>query len=1173
AGAAGALYRSVGTNASNLNTSNRTVTISGSTATFSGSMPDNVGVGDVLTYSAGGNQLAFIHGRTTSTVFTVKNKDGGTPAAAPAGTAVGVYRAYTSLYNWERGSENSNITEPTEDDVNPSTDLVSTGTVMMVPCYADGNDSSVVTINGWTTGPGNYIKIYTPTAINEVGTSQRHNGTWGGGGYARSVSTTGNALLIEEENVWIEGLRLGVTASSGSPNPIRVAPSGTGTDVRISHCIIRGVLSDTVDSSEGLIISGSGTGTVRIWNNIVYDFNIGTECTGIENWAANMTVYLYNNTVYNCLIGIWRSDGTLVAKNNIAYNNGDNYSGTFDDSSTNNLSGPSQSDARGSNPRNAVTVTFVNEAGDDFHLASTDAGAKQYGADLSADPYIAFSDDIDGEVRVSGSWDIGADECHIGGETWHTISAAAGSGGSITPSGTVSVIEGADQGFTITADTGYIVADVVVDGSSVGAVTTYTFTNVTTDHSITTTFTETGATTATLYRSVGTNASNLNTNNRTVTISDSTATFSGSMPADVGVGDALTYNSGGNRLAFIHGRTSSTVFTVRDKDGNEPTAASAGTAVGVYRAYTSLANWESQTENPNITEPTENDVNPSTNLVSANTVIMVACYADGVDTTGLSIDGWITGPDNYIRIYTPTSTSQVGISQRHTGTAGTGYRIDPDTNGIRIGESYTQIEGLEVFDFGESGYSTCGIRIYGDYAHSCTISYCLIHSEVSDNGGAAIAMDPYGSFSNNKIFNNIIYDVYYGIGVDIGPQDTYVYNNTVVDCSLGIYSDESVIAKNNIAYNNADNYSGTFESTSTNNLSGPTQTDARGSNPRNAVTVTFVNEAGNNFHLAESDTGARGYGADLSSDPDLPLSFDIDGDTRSGTWDIGADEYDVGGATYTITAVSGPGGSITPSGTVSVSEGGEATFTITPDTGYVITDVQVDGTSVHAVSSYTFTNVDANHTIVASFDPTPTYTITVNQASGGVISPGGTVTVTQGADQTFIIVPATGYAVADVLVDGVSVGAVTSYTFTNIHANHTITAVFEEAPTFTISASAENYGSISPEGEVVLNWGGSETFTITPDPGYGVADVLVDGVSVGAVTLYAFSNVTADHTIVASFIVGGQHTIIAVAESGGSISPSGTITLDQGQSQTFTITPDAGNSVSDVEVDGVSWAP
>ena len=70
---------------------------------------------------------------------------------------------------------------------------------------------------------------------------------------------------------------------------------------------------------------------------------------------------------------------------------------------------------------------------------------------------------------------------------------------------------------------------------------------------------------------------------------------------------------------------------------------------------------------------------------------------------------------------------------------------------------------------------------------------------------------------------------------------------------------------------------------------------------------------------------------------------------------------------------------------------------------------------------------------------------------------------------------------------------------------------------YTITATTGANGGISPSGAVGVTAGGGQNFTITPDGGYGVADVLVDGVSQGAVTSYSFTNVVADHTISASF--------------------------------------------------------
>jgi hypothetical protein len=72
-------------------------------------------------------------------------------------------------------------------------------------------------------------------------------------------------------------------------------------------------------------------------------------------------------------------------------------------------------------------------------------------------------------------------------------------------------------------------------------------------------------------------------------------------------------------------------------------------------------------------------------------------------------------------------------------------------------------------------------------------------------------------------------------------------------------------------------------------------------------------------------------------------------------------------------------------------------------------------------------------------------------------------------------------------------------------------------PTITASASPSGYGSISPSGSVGIPTGAGTTFIITPQSGHSIANVLVDGVSVGAVSSYPFNSVVANHTISATF--------------------------------------------------------
>jgi hypothetical protein len=197
------------------------------------------------------------------------------------------------------------------------------------------------------------------------------------------------------------------------------------------------------------------------------------------------------------------------------------------------------------------------------------------------------------------------------------------------------------------------------------------------------------------------------------------------------------------------------------------------------------------------------------------------------------------------------------------------------------------------------------------------------------------------------------------------------------------------------------------------------------------------------------------------------------------------------------------------------------------------------------------------------------FTITASASEGGTITPNGATTVYEHGSRTFTIAPLTGYRVGDVTVDGSSVGAVTLFTFSDVTADHTITAVFAAVPTYTIIASAGNGGTISPLGTVTVSEGSSQNFSITPLAGFAIASVTVDGSSAGAVSTYTFSNIRGDHTISAAF-VSAPYTITASSGSGGSISPTGTVTVASGSSQTFTITPSSGFEVSGVLIDGVS---
>ena len=271
---------------------------------------------------------------------------------------------------------------------------------------------------------------------------------------------------------------------------------------------------------------------------------------------------------------------------------------------------------------------------------------------------------------------------------------------------------------------------------------------------------------------------------------------------------------------------------------------------------------------------------------------------------------------------------------------------------------------------------------------------------------------------------------------------------------------------------------------------------------------------------------------------------------------------------YSITATAGAGGSISPSGVSSVDHGNGLAYTITPNAGYAISDVVVDGISVGAVSSYSFTNVQANHSISVSF-VSLSYTITASSVGGGTINPPGVSSVNHGQSITYSIQPFASFDIINVTVDGISVGPVTSYTFNNVTTNHTIFVEFGVIYDFSISATAGPGGTMAPLGLWFADYGDDVTYNITPNPGFQIADVLVDGVSVGAVNSYSFIDLTASHTIHATFSPV-TFQIAATAGVGGSISPNGSTSVAYNGSQSFIVSAEAGYAISDVLVDGIS---
>ncbi len=286
--------------------------------------------------------------------------------------------------------------------------------------------------------------------------------------------------------------------------------------------------------------------------------------------------------------------------------------------------------------------------------------------------------------------------------------------------------------------------------------------------------------------------------------------------------------------------------------------------------------------------------------------------------------------------------------------------------------------------------------------------------------------------------------------------------------------------------------------------------------------------------------------------------------------------------THTIAAVAGANGTISPDGDISIPHGSEQLFIFTPDTGYHVSDVKIDGVSKGTLSSYTFSQVAADRSIAVSFSK-DTFTIP-DTAEANLAWDASDPT--QDGYSIYQRTEGQVYDYSQPCWTGTGTSAAvynldydTTYFFVvranagNLQSTDSNEVIFSAATPgsaiHTLTATAGANGSISPSGATEINTGANLTYAITANPGYHVSDVIVNGISIGVVNAYTFSNVTADQTISASFAVD-TYALTASAGANGGISPSGTTQVNRGESQTYTITPNAGYRVSDVNVDGIS---
>jgi hypothetical protein len=244
-------------------------------------------------------------------------------------------------------------------------------------------------------------------------------------------------------------------------------------------------------------------------------------------------------------------------------------------------------------------------------------------------------------------------------------------------------------------------------------------------------------------------------------------------------------------------------------------------------------------------------------------------------------------------------------------------------------------------------------------------------------------------------------------------------------------------------------------------------------------------------------------------------------------------------AQYLLTVQAGAGGVLVTGADGSFEAGEGMDLAAQPDSGYIFTEwTSSDGGVFNdAGSAATRFFMPAHDTVVtANFAPqapagaAPSIQTTGLPAAAEGETYSHTLQATGDAPILWSLAEGSMPPGLDLSGDGRITGAPSAagaFTFTVEAANDagsdrkalhiTVTAAPAPTPVYTITAAADAGGAIAPAGVISVDGGQDMHFTITPDAGYHIADVLADGDSVGAVSDYTFVNVTADHSVTARF--------------------------------------------------------
>ncbi len=326
------------------------------------------------------------------------------------------------------------------------------------------------------------------------------------------------------------------------------------------------------------------------------------------------------------------------------------------------------------------------------------------------------------------------------------------------------------------------------------------------------------------------------------------------------------------------------------------------------------------------------------NLVTADEIHILNVEAKAGGYTGVTLDttGITTDATHYIKI-------QAAAGHRHAGVWDTNKAlfVAPPGNATAFSmkTAYFYLDGIQVQHVGITNGTSAFVVGSAAVSNSTVVTGCIFKQQTSGGGGLgavfAVYEDTAGRanlYLGSNLFleaKNVDYPASSGTGgVALVYGHVFAYNNTFIDVGYAFDGGSSTyqfLLKNNLASGSQINGGrqdyrlavGALATGSTNNASH--DGSATGTAAKTGQTFTFVGSG--DYHLSPSDTAALGYGADLSADATFTLTTDIDGNTYTAPWPIGADTVATASNTVALTAPA--------TGRIYQSVSGVATISVT----------------------------------------------------------------------------------------------------------------------------------------------------------------------------------------------------------------------------------------------------